>query len=360
MSGRVTLNDVAQRAGVHYTTVSLALRNNPRIPTSTRKKICDIAEEMGYRPDPMLHALINYRFQLHGRRANATVAYLTSGSNRSAWRQTWSDTEYMAGAETAARGLGFRLEHFWLGEAGLSHGRLSDIIHTRGISGLIIGPNRGGLDAPLALDWEKFCAVKIDNLPCSIGLHRVSSDRGGAVRLAIRKAREAGHRRIGIVMTENWDVECDGAWSSGISGEQWAAPDNETIIIHRLKNRTGKTSISEAGCRTFGEWIEQAQPQIIISDGEIRRALFEPREARGAEPLPFIDVALDHRESLEAGVIHNFKHVAEVAMEMLATQMRLSLSGAPKIPTSTLVECTWHAGEVFEKAKRVPELACAI
>ena len=36
---RVTLADIAKRAEVHVTTVSLAMRNHPRLPATTRKRI---------------------------------------------------------------------------------------------------------------------------------------------------------------------------------------------------------------------------------------------------------------------------------------------------------------------------------
>jgi len=36
---RVTLADIARKAGVHVTTVSLAMRNHPRLPEKTRQRI---------------------------------------------------------------------------------------------------------------------------------------------------------------------------------------------------------------------------------------------------------------------------------------------------------------------------------
>ena len=46
----VTLKDVARRAGVHFTTVSLALRRHPGIPAQTRLRLMAIAKELGYSP----------------------------------------------------------------------------------------------------------------------------------------------------------------------------------------------------------------------------------------------------------------------------------------------------------------------
>ncbi|HEX2949890.1 MAG TPA: LacI family DNA-binding transcriptional regulator [Armatimonadota bacterium] len=60
----VTLQEVAQRCGLALSTVSLALRHDPRVRCETTERICRVAEEMGY--DPSLHenarrlALIRY------------------------------------------------------------------------------------------------------------------------------------------------------------------------------------------------------------------------------------------------------------------------------------------------------------
>ena len=60
MERRVSLKDVANVAGVHPTTVSMALRNHPRIPEATRSRLKKLAEEMGYTRDPALVALVEY------------------------------------------------------------------------------------------------------------------------------------------------------------------------------------------------------------------------------------------------------------------------------------------------------------
>jgi DNA-binding LacI/PurR family transcriptional regulator len=39
MNDRVTMREVARRAGVHVTTVSLALRNNIKLPLATRERL---------------------------------------------------------------------------------------------------------------------------------------------------------------------------------------------------------------------------------------------------------------------------------------------------------------------------------
>jgi len=53
-----------------------------------------------------------------------------------------------------ANELGFNLEHFWLGEPGLTHGRLSRILYSRGINGVIIASHAREIDVELHFDWR--------------------------------------------------------------------------------------------------------------------------------------------------------------------------------------------------------------
>jgi len=58
---RVTIQDIAKRAGVHYTTVSRALRCDPGTARETCERVRKIAEEMGYRPNVLARGLVGQR-----------------------------------------------------------------------------------------------------------------------------------------------------------------------------------------------------------------------------------------------------------------------------------------------------------
>ena len=85
MIPRVTMTAVAKRAGVHTTTVSLALRNHPSLPVTTRERIQALAREMGYRPDPGLAALVAYRSRLNPPKHRQTLAYIPNWHSRWGW-----------------------------------------------------------------------------------------------------------------------------------------------------------------------------------------------------------------------------------------------------------------------------------
>ena len=50
---RVTLQDVAKHAGVSRATASLIVRNSPKVADSTREKVLQSMEELGYVYDCM-------------------------------------------------------------------------------------------------------------------------------------------------------------------------------------------------------------------------------------------------------------------------------------------------------------------
>jgi DNA-binding LacI/PurR family transcriptional regulator len=61
MNKSVTIKDIARIAGVHHTTVSLALRNSMALKKETKGKIQVIASEMGYRANLLAQGFRNRR-----------------------------------------------------------------------------------------------------------------------------------------------------------------------------------------------------------------------------------------------------------------------------------------------------------
>jgi len=349
---RTTLADVAKKVGVHVTTVSLALRNHPRLPLATRERIKKAAEKMGYRPDPFLQALVAYRGKTMPRRNPPTLAYVTNWVTRLGWQKVTAHPQFYAGALAKAHELGFNLDHFWMGEPGLTHTRLSSILQARGINGLIIASHMREVDVALHLDWSHFSAVKIDYFPHQPGLHNVTNNQCNIARLAVQRLVAMGYRRIGFVMHRGWDHSVDHLWTAGFLGEQSIlVPPEERIplfLFPELEPREAWMAESKAEVVAppvaFARWFKKYKPDVVISKASFVRPRFVELGLRVPQDVAFVDVFLDDFDGHTAGVRQNHDTVGELAVEILAGQLHHNKYGVPEIPTTTYVEGTWFDG----------------
>jgi LacI family transcriptional regulator len=348
---RVTMAEIAKTAGVHVTTVSLAMRNHPRLPETTRRRIQRLAQKMGYRPDPVLRALIVYRGHAMARRNEPTLAYVTNWNTRFGWKHVTAHPGFFSGAERMAHQLGYRLEHFWMREPGLSHGRLSAVLVARGIAGVILASHGREMGDALQFDWRSFSAVKIDYFPHQPVLHNVTNNQCDTIRLAMQKVSAAGYRRIGFVMHRGWDHAVDNLWTAGYLCEQQHLRRGERLPAHIFPGpepvepwlNEGNAPV-EADFGPFKEWMERHRPEVIVSKGSFVLPLLRKMGIRVPQDVAFVDVFLEDLGGTTAGVRQNHEEVGAAAVELLAGHLQHNKFGVPEIPTTTFVDGTWFDG----------------
>lgn len=90
----VTVNEIADKCGVSRTTVLRALNNQSRVSDATRKKILDVAKEMGYRPNLLARSFNTGRTMMIGMVAismdNMVFVESLSAINREAQHKGYS------------------------------------------------------------------------------------------------------------------------------------------------------------------------------------------------------------------------------------------------------------------------------
>ncbi|MCC5846458.1 MAG: LacI family DNA-binding transcriptional regulator [Verrucomicrobia bacterium] len=148
----ISMKDIALQAGVTRTTVSLALRDHPRISEATRHRIQVLARNAGYRPDAeMSRVMTSLR---RGDRAPQTLAWVTDHSPCPRLR---------AALYEAAEALGYHLDLIRVDAPPILPARLADILTHRGISGILFSLVRKP-DYVAGMDLSPFCA-------CALGCH---------------------------------------------------------------------------------------------------------------------------------------------------------------------------------------------
>ena len=97
--------------------------------------------------------------------------------------------ELVAGISARAGELGFKLERFDVGPGELTVPRLDSILHTRGISGLVLLPAWSEPDLA-ALDWSRLAGIYTDYIIERPKLHTVCSDQYRSLLAALHRFHE--------------------------------------------------------------------------------------------------------------------------------------------------------------------------
>src|SRR5688572_3469539 len=99
------LAEIARRSRASTFTVSLPLRHIPRVAEATRAHVCQVARELGYRPIPLVNALMT---RVRSRRAHATgdvLGFIISREKAIHPGQLDYQTRLLKGASVRAREL---------------------------------------------------------------------------------------------------------------------------------------------------------------------------------------------------------------------------------------------------------------
>lgn len=342
---RVTMRKIAEVAGVHQTTVSLALRNRPSLPEATRKRIQAIAEQMGYRPDPVLEALNAYRLLNRGEKSETktfSIAYLTDYSTPDGWKQHAGHVRYRAGVIGRAEELGYHFEDFWLDRKSMSAQRIARLLHTRNIQGVIVSPLH--TDFVLDMPWEYCSWVAMTSSLASPQMHTIRNDHVEAVRVAYSSLRARGYRRIGLALDIYSDKRVRCLWSTGYWGEDGGLRAKERIPIYRPE------------CcepRSFAQWLAKARPDAILSiTPHIEEILVWLKQAGWRVPEDIGVASLNcmaQDEGRISGVMQRAERIGATAVEVLSGLIRRNETGLPLCPQATLIDSTWAAGKTTKE-----------
>jgi LacI family transcriptional regulator len=322
---------VAAAVGVSIMTVSRALRGHPSIPAKTQERVRRAAARLGYRPDPAVSQLMT-RLRASRVIAPETIAWLVAGTTRSAWKNVPANRAIHRGATLRAARLGYRLEEFWLNEPGMSSARVSDILQSRGIRGVLVAPLPQS-DGTLELAWDKFAAATCGYSLRRPNLHRACSHQFHAMQVAWEALRARGYLRIGLALSLQGDARVDGMWRAGFLLPQSQAPVAQRVPI---------LMTAEWTAAAVQAWFTRHEPDAVIASLETLDFL----RAIGREaPRDFGFVGFNHEDSGSAASInHHMPELGAAAVDLVVEQLHTHQFGLPAVPKVVMVECEWHDG----------------
>ena len=329
-----TLATIAAAAGCSVATVSRALRGSRLLPEQTIVRIQRLARRLGYRSNPLVTQVMSHLRGSQVAQPRGTLGYLVFGDAAGEWQQHLTFVGFFEGARARAEELGFRLDHFWADDPAISPTRLAQILRTRGITGVIVGPSPGLPKTPL-LDWSDFAPVKIGvpfpelPLPCAVSNHY-----RGMLRV-IEQLKALGYRRFGLVLQEHQNIKTSGLWLAPLAYyEQHLRPNERVAPLVLSKWREAD----------FARWYRAHRPEIVIG---LRSELITWLARLGRKvPEDVGFVHLDRCTELGnfAGIDQKPREVGAAAVDMVVGRLLANERNLQASPSQLLVEGVWVDG----------------
>lgn len=312
--------DVGRAARCHPSTVSLALRGDARIPPETRDRVRAAAKRLGYRVNPIIAAWVSARRAGRPVTQRVVAAYLTCLPVTYAWRADQHFRNIFEGAREQAEHYGFALEEFRVADYGHDLARLNQVLLTRNIQAVIVGPTLAHHDLR-GLTWERFALVTIGYGLRTPALHRVTEDHYLGMKLAFESCLAQGHRRIGLALVRQHNAMRQERWVGAYLYEQHqhlTAGERIPIFLARTNS-----PIAEAGA-----WLRTQKPHIVLAD--------DPAVWRttAVKTLGFALSAAHHFP----GVHENNRGIGRHASDLLVSLVLRNERGIPGMRQTVLVE----------------------
>lgn len=330
---RTTQRDIAKKAGVHVATVSMALRNHPRIPDGTKNRILKIAKDLGYTPDPMLSALAIYRDSRRPQTFHGTLGWLFDSSQNFDWRKSDHYTRYFQGAKKRAAENGFQLESFDVNTCAGIHQRLRTTFRARNITGLLICPHPGGY-AGIDFPWAEFSLMTFGYSVTTPVLHAVASAHYRNTRRAMRELFTRGYRRPGLILGCDKGLTMDGSIYAAYMLEQKLQIDG--ILVPPFFDLEKDPS-------AFLRWIQKYKIDVILTTHYL-----VPLIKRTGFNLPndigFLNLSLPDKDRIISGILENDDKIGAVAADLLIAMIHRGERGIPSQPMQTHLDGSWNEG----------------
>ena len=327
-----TMRTLAQKLGLSTMTVSRALRNAPGVSAATRKQVTAAARTLGYRPDPALAVLNAYRHRRRRRTPAERIAFLTNFPTPDGWKESATFVRYFTGVRRRAQQLGYEVEHFWVGDPAATARRNSQILRSRGIQGLIVGPLVAGRTT-LALDWDSFSTVAVGRSLAAPEMTTVSTNHFQAVELAWQQARQRGRGRIGLILTEGEDERTLGMLRASHLFQQLQGRE-EPLPILLVPGFSGPALVA---------WTRAYRPDLILSSEQTHYDLLLRSRALNRRQTGFFHLNV-HPAAELGGVDQGHDRVGEHAAGQLHLKLTQRETGIPHPRELLLIDGHWQEG----------------
>ncbi len=232
MKRKITIRDVAKKAGLSVSTVSLITNNKPNVNDETRRKVLEIIKQLGYHAQRSARGLAS--------QSSGNIGFILTEDHFSQAEPFY--TKIFLGTEFEARNHNFYILLTTVGWTLKDHNQVPRFLLEHNVDGVIIAGKIGA-------SWVDY--IHEQNLPLilidyELPRHRVSTvgmDNRTGIKLVVEHLRRGGHTKIGFI---GGDV-------------------HHPSIAERFASY--RDTLSAGGISIVNQWIAVGEANTSLSDG---------------------------------------------------------------------------------------------
>ncbi len=341
----VRMRDIAEKLGVTTATVSMALRNDPRVAAATRQRVQQTAEELGYRKNPLVAALMeNIRQGRADAAGTSLMAYLglTAGSRGCLMMESYRRT--FEGARKRALELGFTLDIASGDTEDLAATRLNTILRARSVRGILLMDPRRSKESTLPpLNWENFAVANVYRHNLDSPFRQVRHDFFQGMTLAVKELRARGYKLIGLPLGRDLDSGVKYGWSSAFLVYQQRVPPEDRVPFIPIDDRVNWRD-------DFHRWLDREKPDAIVTHEAVTLEWLADARIKLPDELGF--VLLDRQQKLNTAAIdQQNEHIGATAINVIVAQLHRNETGFPASPETIILPGVWREGPTVRPPK---------
>jgi LacI family transcriptional regulator/LacI family repressor for deo operon, udp, cdd, tsx, nupC, and nupG len=309
------------------------------IPAGTRTRIRTVAEEIGYRPDPMLSALARYRQQQKPAEFHGTIAWLVDTSGKTKWHEVPQFQLYHEAAIQRAKHHGYSLDTLDLADKRMTLKRAGSVMESRGIRGVLLCPQPNSNTDLALFPWERVSAVTFGYSVQKPRLHTVAPAQFRAAFHVTHRVLGHGYRRIGYVTTQENDRRTDYNYLGG-------------FLAAREQHRATKLPLFSGGSAAeFSRWLRKHRPDaLVVANRGLEKSICDHALIK-KQGIGIACTGMGETDRLLAGMVESAERLGEVAIDLLVNLMHHSERGIPPRPQCVLIDGEWRAGRTLPSAR---------
>jgi len=338
-----SIRSLAQTLGLSGTTISCALRGVGRVHPETVRRVRAAAAAAGYRLNPLTGIVLS---QLRRGRRDELEGVLAIVDIAEPERKPHGPfhEKLVAGARKRAVQLGFSIEEFVIGSAGLSLARLDSILQSRGVHGIYLLPSWFEHDLS-QIAWPKYAAICSALTAANPALNCVTGDAFRTIFMALERLDAMGYRRPGLALDRERDELTQHRYSGAFLGYVQSRPHMELVPTH---------VVSELEHNAFKAWFRESRPDVVISPFTETLDWMIEAGARVPEQHGFVCLNAIYRRRPCAAVDLRPGEVGSRGIEALITQLQRNERGVPRVPTVMTIPCRWMDGPTVRNQSSRP------